>query len=178
MAWDEMRALGGPYLGAERPGVPGLRCQTGCCVNAGQGGANWAVAVAWHGVGMSRCGPYVSFWLPEWSLTPRTKYQPLPACDGEQRYLTSEVTTICRRELCPAAAVPFMIGGTSTQVPRLSFFFFCLIFFVSTTGFSVAIDVQSKRRRAISEQAHARIRDKPPFVSRSSSGIMAVPGFL
>jgi hypothetical protein len=31
-----------------------------------------------------------------------------------QRYLAWDVATICRRELCPAAAVPFMIGGASS----------------------------------------------------------------
>ena len=65
------------------------------------------------GIGMSRCGPVVLLVAAGccWVLlaVAQRYYRP--------RYLTvssgtlpGDVATICRRDLCPAAAVPFMIG--------------------------------------------------------------------
>jgi hypothetical protein len=59
----------------------------------------------------SRRGPFVCLWRPG------------GACArSEKRYLACEVTAICRRELCPAAAVPLTMIGQGQQHEPLTIF--------------------------------------------------------
>lgn len=85
------------------------------------GVADWAADMALACPVAARLGLEVAELVVVHEILPA--YLQEPGCF--ERYLTREVATICRRELCPAAAVPpSMVGG----VRKVLFFYFSLLF--------------------------------------------------